>query len=85
MSASHVDQTVSLGKVLAGFAPPLLAINAFLDEPHHAPVRNPVLEELNQPAVVDGRKGSRDTLPIIGTSQNESRLSVSIILSKDGP
>jgi hypothetical protein len=60
-------------------------VQPFLDEPHHAPVRNPVLEELNQPSVADGRKGSRDTLPIIGTSQSESRWSVRTIPSKDGP
>ena len=34
-------------------------VQPFLDEPHHAPVRNPVLEELNQPPVVDGM-GGRD-------------------------
>src|SRR6266571_2591695 len=29
-------------------------VQPFLDEPHHAPVRYPVLEELHQPFVVDG-------------------------------
>src|SRR6516162_5079331 len=35
-------------------------VQPFLDEPHHAPVRNPVLEELHQPAVVDGIKEPTD-------------------------
>jgi hypothetical protein len=42
-------------------------VQPFLDEPHHAPVRNPVLEELHQPAVVDGIEGTFDTLPITTT------------------
>ena len=35
-------------------------VQPFLDEPHDAPVRNPVLEELHQPPVVDGIEESPD-------------------------
>src|SRR6266851_1798992 len=48
------------------FHPPPLAllqharVQPFLDEPHDAPVRNPVLDKLHQPAVVDGIKEPTD-------------------------
>jgi len=35
-----------------------------LDEPHDAPVRNPVLDKLHQPAVVDGIKSLFDVYVI---------------------
>jgi hypothetical protein len=62
-------------------------VQPFLDEPHHAPVRNPVLEELHQPAVVDGIKGMVDTLPITtiistATTRSGLRLFDAVIRSK---
>jgi hypothetical protein len=35
----------------------------FLDEPHDAPVRYPVLDKLHQPFVGDGIEGRLDILP----------------------
>src|SRR3989449_2251603 len=35
-------------------------VQPFLDEPHDAPVRNPVLDELHQPSVVDGIEEATD-------------------------
>jgi hypothetical protein len=38
-------------------------IQPFLDEPHDASVRNPVLDELHQPFVGKPIEGHHDTLP----------------------
>jgi hypothetical protein len=54
----------------------------FLDEPHDAPICNPVLDELHQPFVGNPIEGLYDTLPIIRTFPRESRLFASAIHSK---
>ncbi len=51
----------------------------FLDEPHNAPVCDPVLDELHQPFVRNSIEGNRDTLPITSTCPRESPLFVLII------
>jgi len=56
-------------------------VQPFLDEPHDAPVRNPVLDELHQPFVRNSVEGTYDTLPIIRTFPRESRLSALAIRS----
>ena len=55
----------------------------FLDEPHDAPVCNPVLDELHQPFVGNSIERLYDTLPISRTFLRESRLSVRVIRSKE--
>ena len=57
-------------------------IQPFLDEPHDAPIRNPMLDELHKPFVGKSIEGLYDTLPIIRTFPRESRLSVLVIRSK---
>ena len=59
-------------------------VQPFLDEPHHAPVRYAMFDELHQPFVRDRIEGSHDTLPILSTFPSGSRLSeVAIRLKQD--
>src|SRR4029453_2270093 len=60
-------------------------VQPFLDEPHDALVRNPVLDELPQPAAVDGLEGHSHTLPTSRASRPASPSSVHIPPSKAGP
>src|SRR5262249_15348429 len=53
----------------------------FLDQSDDAPVRHAVLDEPNQPSVVQRIEGTYDTLPVISTPRR-SRLSVPVIPSK---
>src|SRR5215469_550958 len=64
-------------------------VQPFLDEPHHAPVRNPVLEELHQPAVVDGIKEPTDVQvehPVhLSRQQSDIERIQRVVLAASGP
>jgi hypothetical protein len=49
-------------------------VQPFLDEPHNAPVRDAMLDELHKPFVRNRIEGSHYTLPIISTFPRELQL-----------
>jgi len=57
-------------------------VEPFLDQPHNAPICDPVLDELDQPFVGEMIEGLYDTLPIIRTFPRKSRLFAGVIHSK---
>ena len=58
-------------------------VQPFLDEPHHAPVRNPMLNELHQPFVRYRVEAHHHTLPTSSSFQIESQSFVHIMRLKD--
>jgi hypothetical protein len=57
-------------------------VEPFLDQPHNAPICDPMLDELDRPFVGEMIEGLYDTLPISRTFLRESRLSALAIRSK---
>jgi site-specific DNA recombinase len=50
-------------------------LEPLLDQPHHTPIRYPMLDKLHQPSVLQRIEGSHDTLPTFVTSRRKSRSS----------